>query len=246
MFVAIDRSTMSAALRRARLNGLHVETCIDVGAGSGTEAIQNEFSQSCHVLIEPLREFETSLNQLAAGLERVEIVMTAVGRTNGEIELHVHDDLYGSSLYQEREEAVNGVVRNVPCVTLDSLIADNPSLRPPYLLKIDVQGAELDVLEGAPAILADTSIVITEAVFFDYFVGGPTFETIFQHLSGLGFVVYDVLAPLYRPIDGALSQIDVVFVPRDSSLRRVHRFATQEQRKRVTERLRASGPRRGS
>jgi hypothetical protein len=45
-----------------------------------------------------------------------------------------------------------------------------------------------------------------------------------------GFVVYDLLESLYRPLDGALSQVNAVFVRRESVLRRHHYFATREQR----------------
>lgn len=46
----------------------------------------------------------------------------------------------------------------------------------------------------------------------------------------------------YRPIDGALARVDMAFVRRDGLFRRIHQFATEEQRRMQ---LRASAPRRG-
>ena len=45
------------------------------------------------------------------------------------------------------------------------------SLHGPYLLKIDVQGAELDVLEGAQNLLKDTEAVVLEVSMFGFMAG---------------------------------------------------------------------------
>ncbi|MCH8192053.1 MAG: hypothetical protein IIC80_11965, partial [Chloroflexi bacterium] len=45
-----------------------------------------------------------------------------------------------------------------------------------------------------------------------------------------GFVAYDIFGHNYRPLDGAMCQIDMAFVKEKSQFRRVHAFATKEQR----------------
>ncbi len=45
-----------------------------------------------------------------------------------------------------------------------------------------------------------------------------------QKLKEYGFVLYDVLSLLRRPLDQALAQLDVAFVPEASPLRRDHRW----------------------
>ena len=43
--------------------------------------------------------------------------------------------------------------------------------------------------------------------------------------------MYDILNLMYRPLDGALAQADVLFVPHGSPLRKRHGYASPEQRR---------------
>ena len=52
-----------------------------------------------------------------------------------------------------------------------------------------------------------------------------------------GFVVYDIFDLKYRLLDGAMSQIDIAFVPEKSELRKFHFYATREQRKQQNQRF---------
>lgn len=99
-----------------------------------------------------------------------------------------------------------------------------------YLIKIDVQGAELDVLAGATNIIPDTELVILEVSLFEFFVGGPQFYEVVNYMKKEGFVVYDLFGYHCRPIDLALAQIDVAFVKEHGSFRKHHFYATPQQR----------------
>jgi hypothetical protein len=43
-------------------------------------------------------------------------------------------------------------------------------------------------------------------------------------LDGMDFKIYDIISLRRRPLDGALAQIDLVFVPDKSPLRSDHRW----------------------
>ena len=74
----------------------------------------------------------------------------------------MHADKYGSSLLREIEgPSVDGVPRQVPIITVDQACSDR-NLKGPYLIKVDVQGAELQVLAGASRTLQQTEAVILE------------------------------------------------------------------------------------
>jgi hypothetical protein len=77
----------------------------------------------------------------------------------------------------------------VPAIRLDDLAAEL-RLEPPYLLKLDVQGAELQALRGARAVLERTSVAICEADMND-------FQAINAELVGAGFRLYDITALSY-------------------------------------------------
>jgi hypothetical protein len=60
--------------------------------------------------------------------------------------------------------------------------------------------------------------------------GGADFEEVIEYMKSKGFVCYDILSFLYRPYDGALSQMDVVFVKENGIFRTFLGYATQTQR----------------
>ncbi|CAA6604971.1 Methyltransferase, FkbM family [Rhodospirillaceae bacterium LM-1] len=234
------RVSMTGALSQAKRNGFRPATIIDVGAGRGdfTRLSASIFPEADILMIEPLSEFNWALSQVAATLTQARPVHAAASSSPGSCLLNVHPDLFGSSLLTEGEASdVNGVPREVPAITLDSAVEKN-NLSGPYLLKIDVQGAELDVLSGSAQVLRQTAFVILETSMFNFFKQGPLAHEIITWMAEYGFVPYDIFGLAHRPLDGALAQADIVFVPEDSPLRRHHYYATLEQRAALTKRLR--------
>jgi hypothetical protein len=123
---------------------------------------------------------------------------------------------------------VDGAPREVPMVTIDDLCAQR-NLRGPYLLKVDVQGAELRVLSGARRVLEQTEAVILETALLGALLDGPEAWDVMDWMKQAGFVIYDLYEFQYRPLDGALCQIDVVFVKENGKFRERHEWATAEQ-----------------
>jgi hypothetical protein len=116
------------------------------------------------------------------------------------------------------------IPRRVPMITLDEECATR-SLQGPYLVKVDTQGFELEVLRGASAVLEQTEVLILEVSFFRLFTSNPIFSEVVAFMADRGFEFYDLLGSSTRPLDGALAQADVVFARRDGMLRRQERFA---------------------
>jgi Methyltransferase FkbM domain len=161
----------------------------------------------------------------------------ALDRAPGKQCIHVHPDLVGSSFYLEDEDGdVNGQPRTVRIDTLDS-ICESRDLEPPYILKIDVQGAELDVLAGGSAALERCEFVIIESSFFNFYGNESLVIDVLQTMAAAGFALYDVFGLSYRPLDGALAQSDLCFVKNEGPFRKQHFFATSEQRRALNTRL---------
>ena len=108
----------------------------------------------------------------------------------GDIEMTMSIHPYWSSLrpqgdlYWERVNKLAAERRSVPTVRLDDF-ADELKLAPPYLLKLDVQGSEVQALRGARNVLANTAVVICEADMAD-------FQAINSELVDAGFDLYDI------------------------------------------------------
>ena len=232
------RSSMRGCLQQAVRNGLRPKTVIDVGVAYGTQALYELFPNARHILIEPLEEFAPHLDNLVTKLNnKAEYIIAAATSTPGNIFINVHPDLVGSSAYKEEEDSnVNGFERIVPAVTLDNVCRDRKTSGP-YVIKIDTQGSELDVLMGAEIVLRDTELVILEVSFFEFFKGGPQIYDYITFMKERGFVAYDVFDLQYRLLDGAMSQCDIAFVKIDSCFREFHFYATREQRCAQNERL---------
>ena len=81
-------------------------------------------------------------------IKKSQFVMTAVGPYTGETKIHVLDDLVGSSILQDQDPRYAGIERIVPIITVDDLIYET-NFNIPELVKMDVQGYELEVLNGA-------------------------------------------------------------------------------------------------
>jgi FkbM family methyltransferase len=228
---AANRPTFRGALRQMHRLGLAPKTVIDVGVAFETRELYEEFRDSEILLIEPLAEFEPFLKKICAEF-KAQYVLAAAGEASGLITLNVHkEQLDCSSMFREAEGSeVDGEPREVRMVTLDEICGQR-GLAGPYLLKVDVQGAELRVLAGAKKILRDCDVVILEVTLFGTMIGGPQFADVVSYMQEQGFVVYDMWGMLHRPLDGALAQVDLAFVRKDSALRAEQAFATPEQRR---------------
>jgi FkbM family methyltransferase len=227
------RHSVVHTIEQAGSMGFAPATVIDVGAayGSFTQLCRTVFPRARYLLVEPLEEYRPLLEQVKHASPFVDFTIAAAARRDGEVVINVHPDLVGSSLYREVETGtgVNGVARTVRSVTVDRLVREAGAVGP-FLLKVDVQGAELDVLEGAEHTLASSELVVLEVSFFKFFETGPECDDVVAYMKTRGFVPYDIVGMQYRPLDGALSQVDMAFVREDGLFRRHHYYATAEQR----------------
>ncbi|WP_173046439.1 FkbM family methyltransferase [Nitrospira sp. KM1] len=237
-----ERTRLSRLLAQAE-SALSPGTVIDVGAACGdfVETCSRVFPAASYVMVEPLVEYRRLLQEIERRHPRSRYICAAATSHAGDIVINVHPDLVGSSVLRETEQGtgVNGVPRTVPAVTIDGLVQQTRA-RGPFLLKIDVQGAELDVLEGAARTLEETEYILCEVSLFKFFESGPEVLDVTTYMKRRGFVMYDLGGMQYRPLDNALSQIDIAFVKETGPLRQRHEYATPEQRADQDRRIRAS------
>ena len=226
------RTSMYGVLDQFIKLGFQPETVIDVGVAYGTFELYEKFPETNFLLVEPLSEYEKNLKEICQKYN-AQYIMAGAGALAGNITINVHPQLYGSSTLNESEGSLaDGVPREIPLVVLDDVCLDR-NLKGPYLLKVDVQGAELNVLDGCRKLLEDTEIVILEVSLFQFFVGGPQLYDVVSYMKERGFATYDIFGGYIRPLDGALAQVDMVFVKESGQFRKSNFFATPEQRKQL-------------
>ena len=195
---------------------------LDVGAyhGEFTLLARQFWPQASTVMIEPQPHKRANLEAVAAELAGdVQVRTTLVGdRVEASCAFHVLSTPWGStgsSIYPENSDHPRQVV-TAPMTTLDALVSALPGRRFD-LLKIDVQGAELDVLRGATATMAEVEVVFVELSLHECNRGAPRIAAVTAELDRLGFAMFDLMTPP-RDANQLVVQVDAIFVRRDSAL----------------------------
>lgn len=210
--------------------GMDFRTVIDVGVAHGSPGLHDRCDNATFYLVDPVPSLKHKLEDLAKRL-RGHAFNVAAGSEDGEMSFFVHTDTSGSSAYPQQEGALlDGQMVKVPVRRLDSIIP--AQLAGPALLKIDTQGAEIEVLKGAAGLLDQIDVIVAETSFHQMRKGIPEVHEVITFMAERGFVPYEVLEGFYRPIDNALGQIDFAFVPVNSPLRARREAFTPEQAER--------------
>lgn len=178
-----------------------VKTVVDVGAGYGTHELYKAFPQAEHILIEPLQEYEPYLKKVLSHY-RSNLIVTAVGAQDGIATIHVEPDrLVKSSIYTRTSLTTTNLStqhRSVPLTTLDRLCASHKWAKP-YGLKLDTEGFELEVVQGASQILQETLFVIAEVSVAKRFTEGYHFAEFIKAMEQAGFYLVDILQTVGTP-----------------------------------------------
>jgi FkbM family methyltransferase len=220
------RGTVAANLQDGHIDSLELldllqplnpRVIFDIGANIGTWTLLAKAlypSAQVHAF-EPLpshaKQFQASIRTLSD----VTLHTIALGPENGFAKLHVTDFSDASSILKlsdvgretwhltEVEEVRLNLYR------LDEYVARN-ELSMPDLIKIDVQGFELEVLKGAPHVLAQTKAIIAEVSFKEFYKGQCRFDQLVSFFAESGLFVYAFGAR--TALGAALAQSDILFL----------------------------------
>lgn len=144
---------------------------------------------------EPTRESYIRANELYGADPRVHLFQVGLGAEPGELSFNVlADSQVSNSFLPPQHEIWKSIeyntgeisTRPVPVTTLDLFCAER-GISGAYLLKIDVQGYELEVLKGAVGILPGIDYVFVESGIQRLYEGAPSFADIFLFLEKQGF-----------------------------------------------------------
>lgn len=204
---------------RLRDLGFEPKGIVDIGAhvGDWSRSIRNIFPSAPITMIEAREEQGVHLRKACSELRDTMYVIALLGSREREtVEFQVHGT--GSSMFSERSD-VPRASRRLQTRTLDEIVEEDPRLRSPLFLKLDVQGAELEVLGGAVSTLLQAEVVQLEVQLLHYNEGAPSAAQVVGFMDQHGFAILDI-AGFVRPNGVDLVQLDLVFARKDSRLRR--------------------------
>jgi FkbM family methyltransferase len=196
--------------------GAQFATVLDVGASRGQFALfaLARFPDAKLICFEPLPEAQATARKVLAG-RNVELHGVALGSAHGETALHVSARDDSSSLLpigSRQVAAFPGTHEDrtvdVPVDVLSAYLDDQTAR--PCLLKIDVQGFELDVLRGAGESLNYVDEVFVEASFVELYTGQALASDVICYLAEHDLRLSDIHG-LVRAADGTALQADLLF-----------------------------------
>ncbi len=207
--------TLIALIRQQEIN-----LVLDVGANTGQ--FVGELRASGYagriVSFEPLATAHEQLCRQAASDAMWTIAdRTAIGAAPGSVEIHVSGNSVSSSIldmlpsHSEAEPESNYVgTETVPVNRLDDLCPLTAQDR--VLLKIDVQGYERQVLDGAQRVLESCRAVISEMSLVPLYDGQVLARDLWDLLAAQGFEAWSLEPGFRHPASGRMLQLDGVFV----------------------------------
>lgn len=211
-------STLGRRLGHFRAWG--IDLVVDVGANVGQYglAIRSMGYDGPIVSIEPLPEASDVLARRTAKDPRWRAIQVALGRAETRAPLFVARNSYSSSLFPatvEHERAAPGAqaVRHVEVEVrrLDAIVDDLIGSAGRPLLKLDTQGSELDILEGAGSSLVRFAAAHVELSIVPMYAGGPLMADVIDWLEARGFILVELEPEFSDPATGRLMQVNGLF-----------------------------------
>ncbi len=204
---------------------------IDGGANEGKEAAKfiKRYPQADLHAFEPIPQLVERMRERFGEHKNVHLHRKALGAAEGVLSLNITSKNTASSLlrpsgwvtayWKEQMDVVRTI--ETPVVRLDEMFADEVDI-----LKLDLQGYELEALKGASGLLERIKIILPEVEFVELYDGAVLFGDLDGFLREHGFRLYN-LYDLFTQRDGQLVYADAVYVNR-------HYFADAERQEKVS------------
>ena len=194
------------------------ETVVDIGANTGQFSLvmKKNFPTASILAFEPLRQPFLTYSKIFEGDSYVKIFNSAIAPKTGVAEINLSKSCDSSSLLEisdlqdEIFPGTNAIgSENISMGPLDSFVSKE-QIKGASLLKLDVQGFELEVLRGCNGLLGLFDMVYCECSFFELYVGQALAPVIIEFMRVEGFVLQGFNNVQYDD-KGSTIQADFIF-----------------------------------
>lgn len=216
----LDMHFASNCLKIKTLLGKEPNTVLDIGAYQGlySATASYVFPKAKIYAFEPINESYRKIVQLQKKFPNIIAINSAVSEISGKIEFQKNRYLPSSSykpmLKRHKNEfpfTKNESVIKVNSMRLDQFLEDK-KLKRPIFMKIDVQGAELDVLKSLSNYIKNIDAIMVEISLVKLYKDAPTFDDINSYLKSTGMNFVDVVDKLFSPQNKKIVQFNTIFI----------------------------------
>jgi FkbM family methyltransferase len=220
--IQVDQHTDPYMEQLHLLKSTKKPTIIDAGANVGNMTIKYKalFPDATIHAFEPFHESYSQLVRNTYKLPNIHTNQLGLADHEGTRQFHANQTASTNSLLQATQGALKGTngerfkqtsVISVELVTLDSYALAH-DITHIDILKLDVQGAEPQVLQGAARLIASGSIniIFTEIMAAPFYQGQQQFHEALVMYHHLGFNLYNFYD--LSAFEGPLRQLDAIFI----------------------------------
>lgn len=205
-------------LRLADAAGPDVRLVVDGGANKGrtVQRLLGLFPGAVVAAYEPQPRLARKLAKRFEGSPEVRVRRAGLGSRPGLLRLNVLESRTCSSFLTPeaiREKHAGKPMGVAQVVEVEVVRLDADLERPPEVIKLDLQGFELEALRGAEGLLGGVKAVLCELSFRELYAGQPLGREITEWMEDRGFVLEGLYCP-WEDGDGELVAADALFVRR--------------------------------
>ena len=207
----------------------NVNLIFDVGANAGQFGVLlREIGFDGKIVsFEPLSDARENLLNISKNDPLWQIALqTAIGEENGEIEIQIAGNSHSSSVLDMLDTHVRAAPdskyigkEKVALRTLDSIAPDYMDSNSIAFIKIDTQGYETQVMNGAKKLMSQIVGLQVEISLVPLYKGQCLFDEMLKKLKNDGFELWSISTVFSDPNTAQLLQVDATFfrVPSSNS-----------------------------
>ena len=199
----------------------NVNLIFDVGANAGQFGVllRKIGFDGKIISFEPLSDAREILLNISKNDPLWQIALqTAIGEENGKIEIQIARNSYSSSVLDMLDTHVNAAPdskyigkEKVALRTLDSIAPDYMDSNSIAFIKIDTQGYETQVMNGAKKLMSQIVGLQVEISLVPLYKGQCLFDEMLKKLKNDGFELWSISTVFSDPNTGQLLQVDATF-----------------------------------
>ena len=187
-----------------KLYNIEINTVLDIGAHKGkwTQEFKKHYPNAKSLMIEANEDHIDDL------IRTGHYILALIGKDNEEVDYYMcedKDNTEGNGIYKENTN-VPFTSKKRRTVTLDSLLPGQKF----DLIKMDVQGAELDIIQSSPGFIHNAKYLWIELQPHNYNIGAPSAGKVIGYLNQIGFEMITI--DEVNVGSGVIIGMDMIFV----------------------------------